>query len=431
MSVENALAYYLSQPDVESAEPNIIYRPLGVLPSDPMVSLQSSLSNINAPGGWEFEKGLSPNVTVAVIDTGVDNSHPDLPAASKLLTAYARHFPNSGPDDGSYNDICGHGTMVAGVASAATDNGVGIAGVSWGAKILPIRVFDDCNGTDETTIVKAVNYVVAKATTNPTDFGRVVINLSLGSTSTVSGALSDSIQSALNNNVVVVAAAGNADPANGIGYDVQFPAKFSGVIAVGATDSSDSRASFSTRGPELSVTAPGVSVLSTAKGGGYSNGTGTSFSAPHAAGLAALILSADPSASTASVRSIMEQTADDLGSPGRDDDYGAGRINVFKAMRLVKRGTLSDFKGESEVTAFPNPFRFSSHRIVSFAVPPSLQGSDLEIRIYTMGGELVRTLKGLTWDATNDAGRRVASGVYLFRVRTDRGHSQGRLAVIK
>ena len=122
---------------------------------------------------------------------------------------------------------------------------------------------------------------------------------------------------------------------------------------------------------------------------------------------------------------------DDLGLSGRDDDYGAGRINVFKAMRFLKRGTLADFKGEAEVIAFPNPFRFSSQRVVSFSIPAGLQGSDLEIRIYTMGGELVRTVRGLTWDATNDAGNRVASGVYLFQARTQRGHSQGRVAVIK
>ncbi|MBI4055091.1 MAG: S8 family serine peptidase [Elusimicrobia bacterium] len=431
LSVEQALELYRADPNVENVSPNFVYRPTGVLPNDPLVKEQYALARINAPGGWEFQKGAS-NILIAVVDTGVDTDHPDL--SGKLDLARARSFTGGGVEGTNVEDVCsgGHGTLVAGIASASTDNGFQTAGVSWNSKVLPIRVFDSCAGADSISISSGVLYAVGVATTPAYGYSRAVINLSLGISSSGcpdSQVLTDAVNVALGGDVVVVASAGNQD--TNCGLKVRSPANIPGVIAVGATDDADLRASFSAVGSSLSVVAPGVEVLAAANGGGVAPDSGTSFSAPHVAGLAALILAANVNKSTTEVKNIIEQTADDLGPPGTDDGYGRGRINVFKALRFVARGTLADFKGEEKVIAFPNPFRLTSQTAVSFAVPASLQGSNLEVLIYTVNGEKVRTLKGLSWDGRNDAGNRVASGTYIYLVQSDRGQAKGRIAIIK
>jgi subtilisin family serine protease len=224
-----------------------------------------------------------------------------------------------------------------------------------------------------------------------------------------------------------VAAAGN-DPASG----VMCPGKIPGVISAEATDKNDNIANFSSSGPEAWVAAPGVDVLVTegvVNGGGTGVASGTSFSSPHVAGLVALMLAADPTLTPTQVRTDLKMASDDLGPPGFDNFYGWGRINAFKTLRLIKRGTLADFQGEYKVIAFPNPAHFSNGS-VTFALPPSLQGSNLSIKMYTMSGELVRTLNGNTWDGKNDAGLMVATGTYIFLVKTDSGQARGRVAVV-
>lgn len=430
MSVEEGLRRYRQSSFIENVAPNVVYKPL-VVPNDPLVSSQYGLLAVNAFAGWELETGSSNKVTIAVIDTGVDGTHPDL--AEKIDSRSASFDPLTGAKAAELpvaTDCLGHGTGVAGIAAASSNNGKGIAGISWGAKILSLRVFDmssdSCNSTDDVAISSAIAYVVSLATTPSADTGRVVINMSLGGgAGTCNPILVSAVNMALADNIQVVAAAGN----NGV---VECPAKIPGVIAVGATDSSNNVASFSGKGPELTVTAPGVGVTSTKKGGTYDSGlNGTSFSSPHVAGLAALLLSALPLATTSEITNIITKSADDFGTPGFDNFYGWGKINVLTALRLGVRGTLSDYKGDETPIAFPNPFRVSSQRYLSFGIPQSIQGSNLEIRIYTMEGEIVRTIRTLSWDGKNDAGMPVASGVYIFRVKSDRGSGQGRVALIR
>jgi subtilisin family serine protease len=193
------------------------------------------------------------------------------------------------------------------------------------------------------------------------------------------------------------------------------PANENNVIAVSATDSKDNLASFSSTGQQIWVAAPGVSVLS--------------FSSPHVAGLVALLLSANPLLMPPQIRTNLQESSDHLGTPGFNNDFGYGRINAYKALHLAERGTLSDFEGQAKVVAFPNPAKFSSGS-VTFVLPPSLQGSNLTIKLYTIAGELVRQLTGLTWDGRNDAGAEVATGTYIFLVKTDAGSARGRVAVI-
>ncbi|MBI4057232.1 MAG: S8 family serine peptidase [Elusimicrobia bacterium] len=440
LSIEQALEYYRKNPNVLSVEPNRVYHPLKNI-NDPLLNQQYGLSNINAFGAWEFETGVSSPVKVAVIDTGVDGTHPDLDVGSKLDGDFTVFDPGTGANLGESSpstDACGHGTAVAGVAAAAGDNAKGVAGLSWGSgtKILSLRIFDSgCDSASDAALANAIYYAVQRSTATGT---RMVINMSLGECNPAVGpcvcgqAIIDAVNTALANNVVVVAAAGNLDATFNPNKQVTCPAKIPGVIAVGATNSFGSVASFSAVGPDVTVVAPGVSVATTKKGGSYEfNASGTSFASPYVAGLAALILSALPSATTTQVIDFIKNTADDFGLNGKDDSYGYGQINAYRALRLAKNGTLSGFEGETTPIAFPNPFRVSTHQRVSFAIPQSLVGSNLDIRIYNMSGELIRTLQGLTWDGTNDDGQSVASGVYIYFIKSDRGKGKGRLALIR
>lgn len=453
-SVEEAMRYYSQSGQVSNTQPNFFYRALGQVPNDPKLSGQYALPQISAFAGWEFQTGLPPagKTTVSVIDTGVDTTHPDLTAKTTPTMPYWR---NTFSNNSNVSDLLsnGHGTGVAGVAAASTNNSAGIAGISWGGQILPIQVFH--NGTDpsgvtdcrpsevcanDADVVEGITWTVAVATTNPGDLGRTIINMSLGCTpgsdpqecpTNCTATMQSAVQLALNSNIPVVAAAGNEHPFFNPNKVVECPAIIPGVIAAGATREGGEIASFSANGPQLWVAAPGEDVLLTANGGGYINNSGTSFSAPAVAGLISLILSEDPLASTTTVRTILQETADDFGELGHDNIYGFGQVNVFKALRRADRGTIADFAGEKSLTAFPNPFRPSSQSQATIEIPPGLDGAGLSIKIYTMSGELVRSLNTRSWDGRNDSGRQVASGVYLYLVQTERGKGRGRIAVLR
>ncbi len=437
MSVEAALAFFAARPDVEAAAPNHVLRPLR-LPNDPDFSSQYALSRINAPGAWEYEVGASTRVTVAVVDTGVDGTHPDLTANlfAPGLGLHRKFDQTTGASSaeagGTPIDLCGHGTRVAGDAAADTDDALGVAGVSWRAKLLSLRVFtSDCNtGTSDAAIANAINYAVTEATTgNPSQIGRLVINISLGAAQPACDPLTTAaIQSAQAAGILVVAAAGNYDPSNNPDREVTCPAKVAGVIAVGATDQDDNPASFTALGSQVTLSAPGVSVLSTVNGGIYGEDSGTSFASPIVAGLAALLWSAVPAMSSATLAGVLTRSADALGDPTL---YGAGRVNAFRAMRLATKGTLSTFAGEAKAIAFPSPADFKNGS-VSFALPPSASVPGLKIKVFTQSGELVKTLPGLAWDGKNESGLPVASGVYIFLATDgDTVRARGRLAVLR
>jgi len=160
---------------------------------------------------------------------------------------------------------------------------------------------------------------------------------------------------------------------------------------------------------------------------------GTSFAAPLVSAAAALVLSAKPTATvngtTNEVKTILRGTADNVG--GGANAFGAGRLNMFRALRYTVKGTLAGFDGDAKPIAFPNPFRASGNRLVSFAVPASLQGSGMKIKVYTPEGQLVREVSGLVWDGKNTDGNLVASGTYVFQVSSSGGTGRGRVAVIR
>jgi subtilisin family serine protease len=292
--------------------------PVKALAADPYASQQWDLAKMNVPAA--NAKSTGSGVTVAVIDTGVDASHPDL--AGQVLPGIDIV---GGSKTGVSTDPNGHGTHVAGTIAALTGNGVGVASVAPGVKILPVRVL----GADGSGYMSdAATGIVWAA-----DHGANVINMSLGSSAQVT-AVTNAISYARSKGVTVVAAAGNARTS---GSPTSWPAADAGVIAVAATDSSDKVASYSNQGSYVDVAAPGSSIISTypvAKGS-YVGMSGTSMASPHVAAEAALLKAYNKSLTPDQIEKAIESTAVDLGTAGKDTDYGYGRIDAAAALAAV------------------------------------------------------------------------------------------------
>lgn len=315
-----AMADLLARGQVEYASPNYYVYATGD-PNDPYYSAQWGLKqaqdhDIDAPEAWNIHTGTS-NVIIAVIDTGVDLDHPDLVAkiTSGGQAGYNYISPGALPDDDN-----GHGTHVAGIAAASGNNGVGIAGVSWGARVMPLKVLSASGSGTIYNLALAIRYAA--------DHGAKVINMSLGGgCGTGWPDVESAVNYAVSKGVVLVAASGN----NYAGV-VSCPGAINGVMAVGATDSSDVRASYSNYGTALDVMAPGSSIYSTWPGGGYAYDSGTSMATPHVAGLAALLWSFAPGLNNYQIQSLIQNNADDLGIIGWDQEYGYGRINAYRTL---------------------------------------------------------------------------------------------------
>lgn len=247
-------------------------------------------------------------IKVAIIDTGIDLDHPDLTVAGGATFVEG----TTSPDDDE-----GHGTHVAGTVAALAGNGIGVIGVAPAASLYAVKVLDSSGSGYYSDIVAGIDWSVSN--------GMQVINMSLGGSSDDS-TLRAACDNAYAAGVVVVAAAGNSGNPAGKGDNVGYPAKYESVIAVAATDSGDRRASFSSTGPAVELAAPGVDILSTYYGGQYATASGTSMASPHVAGVATLVLYANPGFTNVEVRSAMTSTAIDLGAAGRDTLYGYGLV---------------------------------------------------------------------------------------------------------
>jgi thermitase len=316
--MQAAIEAYLSNPQVEYAEPNFIAE-LAYDPNDPYYAYgyQWSLRKIEAPLAWDISPG-SPEVIVAVVDSGVATDHPDL--KDKLVPGY--NFVANSED---VSDDLGHGTHVAGVIAAGTDNSIGIASVSFRTRIMPVKVLNSKGYAKYSDVAKGIIYAA--------DHGAKVINLSLGGYAS-SYYLQAAVNYAWQKGAVVVAAAGNNNTSRPF-----YPAACANVIAVSATDRNDTKASFSNYGSYISVAAPGVGIYSTywCRGANYyASMSGTSLATAHVSGVAALLFSQDGTRSNAVVRNLIEGTADDLGDPGWDRYYGHGRVNAYKALRAAE-----------------------------------------------------------------------------------------------
>jgi thermitase len=321
------LARYLADPSVKYAEINGTYEAIGVS-NDASLSSQWQFNNIGQTGGavdadidafeaWDVTDG-SPSITIAILDTGIDQSHEDL--AAKIVAN--ANFSASGNVD----DFFGHGTHVAGSASALSDNGIGVAGTCPQCSLMNVKVLADDGTGDWADIADGIVWA--------TDHGAHVINLSLGDV-VPSSAVEDAVNYAWAKGVVVVAAAGND------GEDTPFfPASYENVIAVAATDQNDNKAGFSQYGSWVDVAAPGANILSTAPDHFsllflvptvYGTLSGTSMASPHVAGIAGLVWSTGLCGNdNACVRDRIESRAD--ATPGTGLFWVHGRVNALRSV---------------------------------------------------------------------------------------------------
>jgi thermitase len=341
------LTDFNSDPNVVYAEPNYVMHTT-VVPNDVEYIRQWAHQKMESENAWAIQKG-DPNTTIAIIDTGVDWDHPDLAAniwmnLNETLNGFdddengfiddirGWDFVNvSDPvwpgEDGSVRDndpmdFHGHGTHVAGIAAAKTNNTLGIAGTSWNSKIMAVRAgYMNSSGYGElqlSDIAPAIKYA--------TDEGANVISMSFGDYN-FSSLLKEAVDYAHAKGVVMVAAAGNEDT-----DEILYPAGYGNVTAVAATNNLDGKASFSNYGSWIEVAAPGVNIYSTMFDDGYGSWSGTSMATPYVAGLAGLIISENTTLTNEEVRHIIRNTTDPLST---SEYIGTGRINAFQAIRMA------------------------------------------------------------------------------------------------
>ena len=360
-----------AQAGVRLVEPNYYGRfeavPDAAPPNDPEFVNQWWQQTVGVLGLWPI--GVGSGIKVAVIDSGVSLTHPDLVGN---LDGDGYDF---GDNDPNPDDLLGHGTAVAGIIAASANNGVGIAGVAPAARLLPLKV--SSAGSDlftHETVAQAVDYAVTK--------GVRVINLSL-TFNEPTERLRLSIQDALDRGVAVIASTGNgAGP-------VPFPANMPGVIAVAATDRQGMLAASSNRGPEVAIAAPGEDVISTARGGGYAARGGTSFSAPMVAGAMAALMSIDAALPTATLASQLKSAATPI--PG----LSYGQLQVRQAASSLLPSVLPRISTSTYNRSFEADYR----------LPPFGAGADLYVAVATPVGEF-SLLADCTWVNVAVAGYR-------------------------
>lgn len=297
---------------------------LELVPDDPLYPLQTYLSTIQAPGGWQYFTGSS-KVIVAIIDTGIDLSNPDF--SGRLVQGY--DFINN--DEDAMDDN-GHGTHVAGTVAATGNNSTGIAGLDWAAKIMPIKVLDSAGKGSEMSVYNGIIYAV--------DHGAKVINLSLGFNG-YSTLVASAVAYAYDHGVTIVAAGGN-----NAGDSIIFPASLPHVIAVGSVNEDGSHAFYSNSGIALDVVAPGTNIFSTNLGGPTYK-TGTSMSTAEVTGLVSLLKGIYPLTSE-QVESNLQVTSKDLGKSGWDSTFGYGLIQIRDSI-LHLFGVLARLEGDRSV----------------------------------------------------------------------------------
>lgn len=279
------------------------------VPNDPRLQDQWYLDSVSAHSAWDVTRGSS-DVVIAIIDTGIDMNHPEF--AGRVVSPYDFYNGDNDPSDDN-----GHGTHVAGIAAATGNNGIGIAGIDWNAKIMPIKALGAKGTGDISVIMTAIMWAA--------DEGADVINMSFGASGHIRS-MQEAVDYAASKGAVLVAASGNESTA------VACPANCNNVIAVGSVDGSDSVSNFSNYGMDLDVVAPGESMLSTYPGG-YRYLQGTSMASPVVAGVASLVKSTKPELNPRQIAETIKETATDLGSSGFDIYYGHGKVNANAAVR--------------------------------------------------------------------------------------------------
>lgn len=271
-------------------------------------TVPAGVSQVKAPLAWDASKGKG--IKVAVLDTGIDNTHPDLTANFRGGVSFV---PGETPMDGN-----SHGTHCAGTIAAAINN-AGVIGVAPAAYLYAVKVLSNSGSGNWSWLIAGLDWCIKN--------GIKVASMSLGGGGAPT-ALRTMCDTAFARGVLLVAAAGNSGPGMGT---VGEPAAYPSVVAVSAIDSANVIAPFSSRGPEVELCAPGVDVLSTIPGGGYGRKSGTSMACPHVSGVAAVAWGAHRYATNVTMRRLLAYTSDNLGLPGRDPLFGFGRADAEQA----------------------------------------------------------------------------------------------------
>jgi thermitase len=317
METPEMISYFTGNPNVEYVEPNyILMQNQENQPNDLLYkeNYQWNLPVIGTEDGWSITRGLE-DVEIAIVDTGVDLDHPEL--RNRLVKGYNVLDENDEPEDDN-----GHGTHVAGIIASETNNREGVAGMTWYNRIMPVKAMGAKGYGTTFDIAKGIVWAV--------DHGADVINLSLGNYQP-SRVLEEAIQYAYSRNVVMVSAAGN-DGSN----QPTYPSAYPEVLSVAAVDYDGRLASFSNYGEYIDIAAPGVYIPSTYFNNQYAALSGTSMAAPHVAGLAALVKSANPELTNTQIMQIIKRSAIDLGEQGKDNEFGSGLIDVNSALQEAK-----------------------------------------------------------------------------------------------
>jgi serine protease len=427
-------------PDILSAEPNYRVYASGI-PTDAAFPFQWHYPLINLPAAWDLATGV-PEVVVAVIDTGILSRHPDL--ARQLVPGYdfisnpERALDGNGidsdPEDvgdgGELGSSSFHGTHVSGTIAAASDNSIGVAGVAWNARVMPLRVLG-LEGGSTYDVEQAIRFAAGLPNDSGTSPQRPadIINLSLGG-----APFSQSTQTLFNDvraaGIVVVAAAGN-EGSNTPAY----PAAYNGVISVSAVDSQRNVTAYSNFGSTIDIAAPGGNNGVDINGDGYPDGilstggsvstsgainfvysflNGTSMASPHVAGVLALMKSVNPDLSPANFDAMLAQgkLTDDLGAAGRDNRYGHGLINAQRAVVAALEAAGTPPADNPRLTASSARLNLGS---AATSLDLALQNSgNGELEILTIGSPA--SWLAIAAHNTDDSGL----GIYRINVNRDK-----------
>jgi len=375
--------------------------PVAATANDPYLGSEWHINKIGANTAWDSSQG--DGVTIAILDSGVDSAHADL--AGNLVAGY-----NSYDNNTNTADVCGHGTKVAGSAAAVTNNALGVAGVAGRAKIMPIRIAFVSSGS-----CYAYFSTMASGLTWAADHGARIANISYASVPT-----SSAVQSAANylrsKGGLLFVSAGNYNRDEGFTPTTT-------MIPVSATASNDTRASFSSYGAFVALSAPGSGIYTTVQGGGYGGVNGTSFSSPIAAAVGALVMSANASLTADQVQDILFSTAVDLGTAGRDIYFGYGRVNAAGAVAAALAVPVPDTIAPS--VSIPNP---TANSTVSGLVTVDINASDnkgvVRVDLKVNGAVVASDTSapyGFSWSSTD-----VANGIHsLVAVAYDAAGNAG------
>ena len=400
---------------IDFVEEDVFLEPTST-PNDPQYPNQWHHPKINSPLAWDKSNGNS--ITIAIMDTGVDCNHPDL--ASNCVSGW-----NTVSNNSETADIYGHGTNVAGTAAAVGNNGNQVAGISYASKIMPLRVSNDASGG------YAYYSDIAEAIVWASDHGARVANASYS----VSG--SYSVQTSADymkkNGGLVTVSAGNSGANTGLGAVPQ-------LITASATTSTDARASFSSFGNDVDVSAPGVGILTTTRGGGTGGVSGTSFSAPATAGVIGLIFSANPKLSADQAQDILFKSSKDLGTAGWDIYYGWGRVDAGAAVNLAVSETVPTPEPEPVADTINPQIYFtepSNKATVSGIVSLNASASDnvgiSKVGFYLNGGLLGEDTSSpyvYNWDSANYSGSSVNLSAIAYDTSSNKAEASITITVV-